>query len=158
MIDGLKALESEARRDLQRLNWPAANWVLQAGAAGGTPVLDVLVVGGGLCGQAAAFALMREGVRNLRVVERKAAGLEGPWATFARMETLRSPKHLTGPDLGVRARTFRAWYEARHGAAGCPGSWTTMKRPLCSPSNRWRSRALTKTPANPFAANNTSSP
>ena len=67
----------------------------------GQPVLDVLVVGGGMCGQAAGFALMREGVRHLRIVERKPEGQEGPWATFARMETLRSPKHLTGPDLGV---------------------------------------------------------
>jgi cation diffusion facilitator CzcD-associated flavoprotein CzcO len=34
------------------------------------------------------------------------------------MVTLRSPKHLTGPDLGVPALTFRAWYEAQHGEAG----------------------------------------
>jgi cation diffusion facilitator CzcD-associated flavoprotein CzcO len=34
------------------------------------------------------------------------------------METLRSPKHLTGPDLGFPALTFRAWYEAQHGAEG----------------------------------------
>jgi cation diffusion facilitator CzcD-associated flavoprotein CzcO len=32
------------------------------------------------------------------------------------MPTLRSPKHLTGPDLGVPSLTFRAWYEAQHGA------------------------------------------
>ena len=71
-----------------------------------------------MCGQTAAFALMREGVRNYRIVERKSAGLEGPWATFARMDTLRSPKHLTGPDLGVPSLTFRAWYEAQRGTAG----------------------------------------
>jgi cation diffusion facilitator CzcD-associated flavoprotein CzcO len=34
------------------------------------------------------------------------------------MLTLRSPKHLTGPDLGVPALTFRAWYEAQHGEDG----------------------------------------
>ncbi|MBS0336838.1 MAG: NAD(P)/FAD-dependent oxidoreductase [Proteobacteria bacterium] len=118
MIDGLKALEIEAKRQLHRLNWPAANWVPPLPGPDGRPVLDVLVVGGGMCGQAAGFALMREGVRNLRIVERKAEGLEGPWATFARMETLRSPKHLTGPDLGVPALTFRAWYEAQHGVDG----------------------------------------
>ncbi len=118
MIDGLKTLEDEAKRELQRLNWPAPDWVIPAIGEDGTRILDVLVVGGGMCGQTAAFALMREGVRNIRVVERKAACLEGPWATFARMDTLRSPKHLTGPDLGVPALTFRAWYEAQHGAAG----------------------------------------
>jgi cation diffusion facilitator CzcD-associated flavoprotein CzcO len=34
------------------------------------------------------------------------------------MEMLRSPKHLTGPDLGIPSLTFRAWYEARFGADG----------------------------------------
>ena len=122
MMDGLKALENEAKRDLQRLNWPAPNWIPPIAGPEGAPPLDALIIGAGMCGQTAAFALMREGVRNLRVVERKPAGLEGPWATFARMDTLRSPKHLTGPDLGVPALTFRAWYEARHGTAG----WTAL--------------------------------
>ena len=118
MIDGLKALENEVKRDLARLNWPAPDWVVPRTGPKGAAVVDVLVVGGGMCGQAAGFALMREGIRNLRIVERKAEGLEGPWTTFARMETLRSPKHLTGPDLGIPALTFRAWYEAQHGAKG----------------------------------------
>ena len=81
-------------------------------------MLDVLVVGAGMCGQTAAFALMREGVRNMRIVDRAERGREGPWGTYARMDTLRSPKHLTGPDLGFPALTFRAWYEAQHGAEG----------------------------------------
>ena len=114
---GLDSLACEAKRDLERLNWPAPNWVPALQGPDGKPVLDALIVGGGMCGQTAAFALMREGVRDLRIVERKAAGQEGPWATFARMDTLRSPKHLTGPDLGVPSLTFRAWYEAQHGAA-----------------------------------------
>ncbi|RYI80643.1 MAG: NAD(P)/FAD-dependent oxidoreductase, partial [Acetobacteraceae bacterium] len=46
------------------------------------------------------------------------AGQEGPWVTFARMETLRSPKTLAGPALGLPSLTFRAWFEAQHGAAG----------------------------------------
>src|SRR6185295_10115670 len=74
-----------------------------------------LVVGGGMCGQTAAFALLREGIRNIRCVDREPYGREGPWATYARMEILRSPKHLTGPDLGVAALTYRAWHEARYG-------------------------------------------
>ena len=32
------------------------------------------------------------------------------------METLRSPKELTGPALGLPALTFRAWFEAQFGA------------------------------------------
>ena len=81
-------------------------------------MLDVLIIGAGMCGQTAAFALMREGVRNMRIVDRAERGREGPWGTYARMDTLRSPKHLTGPDLGFPALTFRAWYEAQQGAEG----------------------------------------
>jgi cation diffusion facilitator CzcD-associated flavoprotein CzcO len=81
-------------------------------------MLDVLVIGGGLCAQTVAFALARDGVRNVRVVDRAEYGHEGPWGTYARMDSLRSPKHLTGPDLGFPALTFRAWYEAQHGAQG----------------------------------------
>lgn len=115
---GLDDLAREARRDLARLNYPPAGWVLPGAGPDGRPVLDVLVVGAGMCGQTAAFALLREGVSNLRVVDRAGRGLEGPWGTFARMETLRSPKHLTGPDLGIPSLTFRAWHKAQYGEAG----------------------------------------
>ena len=97
----MDSLTARAREDLARLNFPPANWVPPANGPDGKPMLDALVVGGGMCGQTAAFALLREGVRNLRCIDRAPVGREGPWATFARMETLRSPKHLTGPDLGV---------------------------------------------------------
>src|SRR5213078_2770813 len=83
----------------------------------GQPLLDALVVGGGMCGQTAAFALQREGVRHIRCVDREPRGREGPWTTFARMDILRSPKHLTGPDLGVASLTYRAYHEAKFGAA-----------------------------------------
>jgi len=114
----LARLAQAARADLARLNFPPANWVPPATAPDGAPVLDVLVAGAGMCGQTAAHALLREGVTHLRVIDREARGDEGPWGTYARMLTLRSPKHLTGPDLGVPSLTFRAWYEAQHGEAG----------------------------------------
>ncbi|MBL8382172.1 MAG: NAD(P)/FAD-dependent oxidoreductase [Burkholderiales bacterium] len=115
---GLTLLAEQARHDLARLNYPAANWVPPRAGPDGRPLLDVLVVGAGMCGQTAAYGLLREGVRNLRIIDREPRGREGPWDTFARMPTLRSPKHLTGPDLGVGSLTFRAWYEAQHGADG----------------------------------------
>jgi len=115
---GLDQLAAEARRDLARLNYPPANWVLPRTGPNGQPTLDVLVIGAGMCGQTAAFALLREGVGNLRILDRASRGQEGPWGTYARMETLRSPKHLTGPDLGIPSLSFRAWYEAQHGAEG----------------------------------------
>jgi cation diffusion facilitator CzcD-associated flavoprotein CzcO len=113
----LTELANLAKRELAQLNFPPANWVPATDGPDGAPMLDALVVGGGMCGQAAAFALLREGVRNIRCVDREPRGLEGPWATYARMETLRSPKHLTGPDLGVAALTYRAWHEAKYGLA-----------------------------------------
>jgi cation diffusion facilitator CzcD-associated flavoprotein CzcO len=116
--NGPNRLEAAARRDLGRLNYPPANWVLPASGPDGKTALDVLIVGAGMCGQTAAFALAREGVANVRIVDLAPRGLEGPWGTFARMETLRSPKHLTGPDLGIPSLTFRAWFEAQHGESG----------------------------------------
>jgi cation diffusion facilitator CzcD-associated flavoprotein CzcO len=115
---GLDALGKVARHDLARLNYPPANWVPEKNGPDGKPVLDVLIVGAGMCGQTVGCGLLREGIRNIRVIERNRHGQEGPWNTTARMPTLRSPKHLTGPDLGVPSLTFRAWYEAQHGAEG----------------------------------------
>jgi len=117
--DALARLAAQARADLERINVPPPAWVLphpQADAR--SPVLDVLVAGAGMCGQTAAFALRREGIVNLRVIDRAPRGDEGPWGTYARMLTLRSPKHVGGPELGVPSLSFRAWYEAQHGAAG----------------------------------------
>ena len=108
----LAKLAALARLELKQLNYPGKDWVLPSKG-----MLDVLVVGGGMCGQTATFALMREGVRHLRCIDRAPPGREGPWATFARMDTLRSPKHLTGPDLGCGLLTYRAWHEAKYGRA-----------------------------------------
>jgi FAD-dependent urate hydroxylase len=114
----LAAQAARVRHDLEMLNYPPADWVPGIAGPDGRPMLDVLVVGGGMCGQTAAFALLREGVAKIRVIDRNPRGDEGPWGTYARMEILRSPKQLTGPDLGVPSLTFRAWYEAQHGAEG----------------------------------------
>ena len=111
-IDGLAKLERELARDFERLNHPPADWVLPRTGPDGRRMVDVVIVGAGMCGLAAAFALRRVGISNLRQVDRSPEGREGPWRTYARMETLRSPKHLTGPVLGMPGLTFRAWWEA----------------------------------------------
>src|SRR5256885_2027910 len=111
----LPELERLARHEVAQLRYPPPNWVLPRNAADGRAMLDVLVVGGGMCGQTATFALLREGVTNVRCLDRAARGAEGPWTTFARMDILRSPKHLTGPDLGIASLTYRAYHEAKFG-------------------------------------------
>jgi len=111
---GLAALEARLQQDLQILGLPAKPWVPPRSEAG-TPVLEVAIIGGGMAGLTLAAALAQLGVRS-RIFDQSPAGFEGPWATTARMETLRSPKELTGPALGLPALTFRAWFEAQFGA------------------------------------------
>ncbi|MDO9707041.1 FAD-dependent oxidoreductase [Paracraurococcus lichenis] len=117
-IDHLAVHERRVARDLALLGFPPTAWTAAVTGPEGVPALDVLVVGAGMYGVAAAAALLQKGLRNIQVVDAAPAGLEGPWVTYARMETLRSPKHLPGIPLGIPSLTFRAWYEARHGEAG----------------------------------------
>ncbi len=110
---GLPALEDRLRQDLAWLGLPAKRWVpVREGQ--GDALLDVAIVGGGMAGLALLATLTHLGLRA-RIYDRSPAGFEGPWATTARMETLRSPKELTGPALGLPALTFRAWFEAQFG-------------------------------------------
>lgn len=81
-------------------------------------VYDVVIVGAGQSGLGAAFGLMRERLSNILVLDENPAGYEGPWETYARMMTLRTPKHLTSIDYGIPSLTFRAYWEAIHGPAG----------------------------------------
>ena len=113
---GLAALEARVRQDLDHLCRPPANWVVPM-EADGEPVHDVVIIGGGMCGMLVWFALQSAGMRNVRIVDGNPRGFEGPWETYARMETLRSPKHLTGPAYGMGSLTFRAWFEAQFGKA-----------------------------------------
>ena len=85
------------------------------GGHDGQPVYDVLIVGGGQSGITIAFRLLRERVTNIRVLDRSTEGREGPWINFARMHTLRTPKEVIGPELGIPSLSARAWYEARFG-------------------------------------------
>ncbi len=115
----LAALEDRVRRDLALIGYPSHAWVPERPG-----VLDVAIVGGGQGGVATAFALMREKITNIAVFDRNAEGREGPWVTFARMLTLRTPRHVTGPDLGIPSLTPRAWFEASHGA----DAWETLSK------------------------------
>ncbi|MFM0171248.1 NAD(P)-binding domain-containing protein [Paraburkholderia sediminicola] len=112
--DGLAALEARLREDLSWLELPAPPWV-PARSVDAQRVLDVAVIGAGMAGLAASAELQLLGIDNQQLFDQAPAGYEGPWVTYARMQTLRSPKQLTGPALRLPALTFRAWYEAQFG-------------------------------------------
>ncbi len=107
--------EAAVRRDLDSLRVPAAAWTTPPPGPDGIPMLDVVVIGSGMYGIAAATALIFKGIRNIAVYDKAPPGLEGPWRDFARMPTLRSPKELPGAAIGVPSLTFRQWYEASFG-------------------------------------------
>ncbi len=121
----LAALETEVRRSLSYLDYPKMSWVTPRAHPSGIHVYDVVIVGAGQGGLATAFGLRREKIENVICLDRAEAGREGPWITYARMLTLRSPKHVTGPDLGVAALTPQAWYVAVYGEAAWDalGKW-----------------------------------
>lgn len=119
---GLEALEKALERDFDLLQYPKGEWLAaRQGAAGGT-VLDVLIVGAGQGGLAVAAGLLRERVTSVLLVDKNPLDHAGPWLNFARMRTLRTPKHVTGPDLGLPNLTIQSWYEAQHGA----GAWDAL--------------------------------
>jgi cation diffusion facilitator CzcD-associated flavoprotein CzcO len=115
MNSSLIALEARVRADLAKTAHPHAAWLAPRPGPDGKPALDVLVVGAGQSGIATAFGLTRSQVTNILVLDKSDEGREGPWLTYARMHTLRSPKDYTGPDLDVPSLTYQSWHEARFG-------------------------------------------
>src|SRR5258708_18420950 len=92
---------------------------------------NVVVVGGGQTGAAFAFALRRAGIGQVSVIDAAAdEGQLGVWLNRARMNKLRTPTSLVGPEVGLPGLSFQAWYEARVGAA----SYAEIDR---IPRTRW---------------------
>ena len=104
--------DAPAREALRLIGPDPQNWVPDR------PGIDhnVTIVGGGQTGSAFCFALRRAGIGKVTVID--AAEDEahaGVWLNAARMNLLRTPKSLTGPEISLPALGFQAWYEARHG-------------------------------------------
>ncbi|KOY13221.1 FAD/NAD(P)-binding protein [Paenibacillus xylanivorans] len=113
----LEALNQRVLDDLAYLAYGGSDWIRPREHDEGH-IYDVVIVGGGQSGLGAAFGFLRERISNILVIDENASGLEGPWETYARMVTLRTPKHLTSIDLGIPSLTFRAWWEAQAGPSG----------------------------------------
>jgi cation diffusion facilitator CzcD-associated flavoprotein CzcO len=109
--------EARVAHDLECLGYGGPSWTRTQPYDGGH-VHDVVIVGGGQSGLGAAFGLLRERISNILVLDENPQGAEGPWNTYARMVTLRTPKHLTSIDYGIPSLTFRAYWEAMHGVEG----------------------------------------
>jgi FAD-dependent urate hydroxylase len=120
--EGLAALTQKVERELTLLDYPRRPWLAPRTSKSGQAIYDVIIVGAGQSGLTTAFGLARERIGNVLVVDRNPLDRAGPWLTFARMRTLRTPKYLTGPDLGLPSLTPRAYYEAQFGE----GSWESL--------------------------------
>jgi cation diffusion facilitator CzcD-associated flavoprotein CzcO len=106
--------DSVARETLRLIGPDPQNWVPDRAGIDH----NVVVVGGGHSGSTFAFALRRAGIGKVTVIDAAKDGLSsGIWLTFARMQKLRTPKNLSGPELGLPGLGFQAWYEQRHGEA-----------------------------------------
>ncbi|UOQ83364.1 NAD(P)-binding domain-containing protein [Gracilibacillus salinarum] len=125
----LEALDNQVKQDLAYLNIPERTW-LPSAKHNGKHIYDVIIIGSGQSGLGAAFGLIREKITNILVIDENPEGFEGPWDTYARMTTLRTPKHLTSIDTGIPSLTFRSWWEAQYGETG----WNALDK---IPKGEW---------------------
>jgi cation diffusion facilitator CzcD-associated flavoprotein CzcO len=119
----LEALNERVKQDLSYLVLDSPDWVRPVNHPDGH-VYDAVIIGGGQCGLGIAFGLLRERISNILVIDENEEGLEGPWTTYARMVTLRTPKQLTPLDFGIPSLTFRSWWEAQFGEK----SWDNLEK------------------------------
>ncbi len=146
--------DADARNALRLIGPDPQNWVPDR------PGIDhnVTIVGGGQSGCAFVFALRRAGIGKVAVVDMAADEVRaGVWLNAARMNVLRTPKTLPGPEYGIAALSFQSWYEARHGASAYAGfdripreAWAdylTWYRSFLGIPVRYRTRLLRIEPA-----------
>ncbi|MFB9948694.1 NAD(P)-binding domain-containing protein [Rhizobium puerariae] len=103
------ALVQDARRAIARVSRPLENWVPEGGADH-----DVVVIGGGQSGLSIGFALKRAGINRFAIFDQAPEGWTN-WNSTARMNTLRTPKTITGLEQGIPELTFEAFYDGLHG-------------------------------------------
>jgi FAD-dependent urate hydroxylase len=105
--------DAAARNELRLIGADPPNWVPEQTGIDH----NVTIVGGGQTGCAIAFALRRAGIGQVTIIDAAAdETAAGIWLNAARMNLLRTPKTLPGPEQGIPAFSFQGWYEARHGA------------------------------------------
>lgn len=129
-MEGLKILQAQVESDLLKINIPSSTWVSHSEKTDDPEILDVAIIGGGMSGMTVCFALIKEGISNIKMFDENLPDQEGPWIKSARMNILRSGKRYQGPALGVPSLTFHSWYEAQYGKDG----WENLQ--VC-PTKLW---------------------
>ncbi len=112
-------LEQRLAWELESIDFPGYDWLPPV-----PDTFDVVIIGGGMGGLAAAFGLMKQGITNFHIFDENPTGQEGPWVTYARMRQLRSGKYHTGPCFWMPSLTLRAWYEDKFGAE----AWRSLEK------------------------------
>ncbi|MDR5827470.1 NAD(P)/FAD-dependent oxidoreductase [Caballeronia sp. LP006] len=109
-----QAFDQQARETLRLIGPDPDDWVASREGIDH----NVVIVGGGQTGAAFAFGLRRAGIGRVSVIDAAPDDTRaGVWQTYARMNRLRTPKNLAGPEAGLPGLSFQAWHEARHGEA-----------------------------------------
>ncbi|WP_279365461.1 NAD(P)/FAD-dependent oxidoreductase [Microbacterium testaceum] len=106
----LAALEREAAHQSALSAGDGRSWVGQR-----VGIRPVVIVGAGQAGLVLARGLRRRGIDDVVVIDAAPADATGPWSTYARMHTLRTPKDIAWPTWGTPAVSPRAWFEAVYG-------------------------------------------
>lgn len=115
-------LNNQVKQDLEYASFPD-DWI--------TPkkdTLDVAIIGGGMAGYSAAFALKRFGINQIGIFDENPSGEEGPWVTYGKMKILQTDKSAVGPAFHFPTLTFQAWYEKKFGKE----EWKKLDKPTPS--------------------------
>ncbi len=118
LTNRLHELTPRVEKDLALTHYPKREWVLPRQTAKSEHVYDVIIVGAGQSGLGIGFGLLRQNINNILIIDKAPQGEETPWTTYARMITLRTPKHITSIDLDIPSLTYQAWFETQFGKSG----------------------------------------
>jgi hypothetical protein len=118
VFDSVDELETQIWDHLQQLRfYSKQSWVVPAVTRDGHKIHDVVIVGAGQSGLALAYNLKLRGIRRIVVADDQDQDKPGPWSSFARMEHLRTPKSVGGPECANPLLSFRAWFCSKYSRA-----------------------------------------
>jgi len=106
---------------------PRTEWMLSR-LYRGKPALDVLIVGAGQSGLCIAFALMRDRVRNILLVDARPRAAKASGRLCAHADAC-AAQGSDGPDLGIPSLTFEP--------GTIPLTAPAVRRPEHDPTGAW---------------------